>query len=42
MRFATCLELEIECCTNATQDYEAFVELETAVLVTVPLTDDLM
>ena len=39
---ATCLRLEIECCTNATQDCEVFVESETAPLETVPLTEELM
>ena len=29
-RSATCLELEIECCTTATQDCEIFVESENA------------
>ena len=33
---ATCLELEIECCTSATQDCEVFVESETAPLETIP------
>ena len=41
-RSATCLELEIECCTSATQDYEVFVESETAPLENVPLTEELM
>ena len=39
---ATCLELEIECCTIATQDCEVFVELEIAPLETVPQTEKLM
>ena len=39
-RSVTCLELEIECSTSATQ--EVFVEWETAPLETVPLTDELM
>ena len=37
-RSATCLELEIACCTSATQDCEVFVESETAPSETVPLT----
>ena len=41
-RFAICQELEIECCTSATQDCEEFVESETALLETVPLTEELM
>ena len=41
-RSATCLELEIGCCTSATQDIEVFVELQTAPLDTVPLTKYLM
>ena len=41
-RSATCLGLEIECCTNATQDSEVFVESETAPSETVPLTEELM
>ena len=41
-RSATCLELEIECCTSATQDLDIFVESETAPLETVPLTEQLM
>ena len=28
-RSGTCLELEIECCTDVTQDCEAFAESET-------------
>ena len=39
---ATCLELDIECCTSATQDCEVFVESVTAPLETVPLTEELM
>ena len=42
MRSAICLELEIECCTSATQDFEVFVESETAPLETAPLTEELM
>ena len=42
LRSATCLELEIECCTSATQDSEVFVESETAPLETVPLTEELI
>ena len=38
-RSGTCLGLEIEWCTNATQ---VFVESETAPLETVPLTEELM
>ena len=41
-RRATCLGLEIECCTNATQDCEVFAESETALLKAVPLTEELM
>ena len=41
-RSTTCLELEIECCTSATQDCELFVESETAPLENVPLTEELM
>ena len=41
-RSATSLELETECCTNATQNCEVLVETETAPLETVPLTEDLM
>ena len=41
-RSASCLELEIECCTSATQDSEVFVESETAPLKTVPLTEELI
>ena len=41
-RSATCLELEIGCCTNATQDCEVFVESETAPSEIVPLTEELM
>ena len=37
-RSATCLELEIGCCTSATQDCEIFV----APLESVPLTEELM
>ena len=42
LRSATYLELEIECCTSATQDCEVFAESETAPLETVPLTEELM
>ena len=41
-RSATCLGLKIECCTNATQDCEVFVESETTPLETIPLTEELM
>ena len=41
-RSITCLELEIECCTSATQVCEVFVESDTAPLETVPLTEELM
>ena len=41
-RSATCLELEIGCCTSATQDCEVFAESETAPSETVPLTEELM
>ena len=41
-RSGTCLGLEIEYCTNATQVCEVFVESETAPLETVPLTEELM
>ena len=37
-RSATCLELEIGCCTSATQDCKIFV----APLESVPLTEELM
>ena len=39
---ASSLELEIECCTNATQDCEVFVESETAPLDSFPITEELM
>ena len=42
MRSATCLELEIGCCTSAAQDCEVFVESESALSETVPLTEELM
>ena len=42
LRSATCLELEIECCTSAAQNCEVFVESETAPLETVLLTEELM
>ena len=41
-RSATCLELEIGCCTSATQDCEIFVESQTAPLEIVPLTEELL
>ena len=41
-RSATCLELEIGCCTSGTRDCEVFVESETASLKTVSLTEELM
>ena len=41
-RSTTCLELEIGCCTSATQDCEVFVESETAPLEIIPLTKELM
>ena len=41
-RSATCLELEIECCTTATQDCEIFVESENAPWETVPQSEELM
>ena len=41
-RSATYLGLEIECCTNATQDCKVFVKSETVSLETVPLTEELM
>ena len=41
-RSPTCLELETECCTSATQDCEVLVESETSPLETVPLTEELM
>ena len=41
-RSATCLELEIECCTSAARDCQAFVELENAPLETVPRREELM
>ena len=34
--------LDIECCTSATQDCEVCIELETASIETVPITEDLM
>ena len=40
-RSTTCLELEIGCCTSATQDCEVFVESETAPSETVPLKEEL-
>ena len=42
LRSATCLELEIECCTSATQDCDVSGEPLTAPLETVPLTEKLM
>ena len=42
LRSSSCLELEIECCTSATQNCEVFVESETAPLETVLLTEELM
>ena len=39
-RSTTCLELEIGCCTSTTQDCEVFVESETALSETVPLTEE--
>ena len=45
-RWATCLELEIECCMcnvqSATQDCKVFTKSETAPLETIPLTEDSM
>ena len=41
-RSATCLELEIGCCTSAAQDCEVFAESETAPSEIVPLTEELM
>ena len=41
-RSATCLELEIGCCTSATQDCEVFAESETTPSEIVPLTEELM
>ena len=41
-RSATCLKLEIECCTSATRDFEVFLESETAPLETIPLTEELI
>ena len=41
-RSTTCLELEIGCCTSATEDCEVFVESGTAPSGTVPLTKELM
>ena len=41
-RSATCLELEMGCCTSATQDCEIFVESQTAPLESVPLTEELL
>ena len=42
LKYASCLKLEIECCTSATQNCEVFVESETAPLETVLLTDELI
>ena len=39
-RSVTCLELEIGCCTSATQDCEVFAESETAPSEAVPLTEE--
>ena len=41
-RSTTCLELEIACCTSATQGSEVFVESETAPSETCPLAEELM
>ena len=41
-RSATCLELEIGCCTSATQDCEIFLESQTAPLESAPLTEELL
>ena len=41
LRSATCLELEIGCCTSAGQDCGVFVEPD-APSETVPLTEELM
>ena len=41
-KFATCLELEIESRTSASQVCEVFITSETAPLETAPLTEDLM
>ena len=41
-RPATCLKLEVECYTSATQDCEVSIELETSPLETIPLIEDLM
>ena len=42
LRSATCLELEIGCCTSVTQECEVFVESETGPLETVLLTKGLI
>ena len=41
-RSATCLELKIGYCTSARQDWEVFVESESAPLETVPLREEFM
>ena len=41
-RSTTCSELEIACCTSATQDCEVLAESETAPSETVPLTKELI
>ena len=41
-RSATCLELEIECCTRVTQDCEIVFESENAPWETVPQSEELM
>ena len=42
LRSATCLKLEVGCCTSATEDCEVFVESETGPLETVLLTEGLI
>ena len=41
-RSTTCLELEIKCCTDATQDCEVFIESKIVPLETDSLTEVLM
>ena len=41
-RSTTCLELEIACCTSATQDCEVLAGSEIAPSETVPLTKELI
>ena len=41
-RSTTCLELEIKCCTDATQDCEVFIESKIVPLETDSPTEELM